>query len=149
MIVYYGPLHFHNSYLMTYLLSNKGRIPNNFWIATRGWITDIWTLLNKDQINVKKITIDYKTAEVKRNFKRKKKNKSQKSNFLGKNRKSECLYSCLHWCFSCFLCRFCSTGVYSDYNSSFHLLHQHFQKNRRNLKNKGYFHHIYVLQSSL
>ena len=32
--------------------------------------------------------------------------------------------SSLHWCFSYFLCRFCSTGVYYGYTSSFLLSHQ-------------------------
>ena len=36
------------------------------------------------------------------------------------------IHSSLHWCFSYFLCRFCSTGVYSDYTSSFLLHHQYF-----------------------
>ena len=34
--------------------------------------------------------------------------------------------SSLHWYFSYFLCCFCSTGVYSDYTSSFLLRHQYF-----------------------
>ena len=31
--------------------------------------------------------------------------------------------SSLQWSFSCFLCRFCSTGVYSDYTSSLYICH--------------------------
>ena len=33
------------------------------------------------------------------------------------NGESLCVSS-LHWCFSSFLCRFCSTGLYSDYTPS-------------------------------
>ena len=43
-------------------------------------------------------------------------------------------YSSLHWSFSCFSCRFSSTGVCSDYTSPFHLHHSYlfctFQKER-------------------
>ena len=33
-------------------------------------------------------------------------------------------FSSLYWSFSCFLCHFCSTGVYSNYTSSFLLGHK-------------------------
>ena len=33
------------------------------------------------------------------------------------------IFGSLHWSFSCFLCRFCSTGICSDYTSSFHIRH--------------------------
>ena len=37
--------------------------------------------------------------------------------------------SSLHWSFSCFLCCFCTTGVYSEYTSSFLLRHRYFWLN--------------------
>ena len=41
-------------------------------------------------------------------------------------------HSSLHWCFSYFLCRFCSNGVFSDHTSSFLLRHQ-FGSKRKNI----------------
>ena len=67
--------------------------------------------------------------------------------------------SSLHLSFSCFLCHFCSTGVCSDYTSSFHLSHRYlfrtFQK-REGLQHissifltaLGNLNHRYLLKST-
>ena len=38
--------------------------------------------------------------------------------------------SSLHWSLSCFLCQFCSTGVYSNYTSALYICHHYHGKNK-------------------